>query len=381
MSLTATAQAILRARDADFAALARLAGLDPKRHFRGADLRGVEFGNDDLSGFDFRDADLSGANLLRARGVEPAMFLGCRFNAATRAPPGLLGPAKPDWADTIGRDDYGVFVTIQVPALRGKPVTQLLRWIPPGRFTMGSPKNEPGRYPHEGPAQEVTIGQGFWLFDTPCTQALWRAVMGKNPSRFKSADRPVETVSFNRVQTFLTRINRAMPGLDLILPSEAQWEYACRARTKAATYAGPMVIVGERNAPVLDAIAWYGGNSGYVFELKNGRNSSGWPGKQYPHDRAGTLPVALKAPNPWGLYDTLGNVWEWCPDHWHDRYADAPIDGSAWVDPSRSGAVGRVIRGGSWFNDAPSLRSASRIAGHPTYCDDDLGFRCARVQA
>jgi formylglycine-generating enzyme required for sulfatase activity len=381
MSLTATAQAILRARDADFAALARIAGLDPKRHFRGADLRGVDFGDDDLSGFDFREADVSGANLLRARGVEPAMFLGCRFDAATRAPRGLLGPEKPDWADSIGRDQYGVFVTIRVPALRGEPVVQRLRWIPPGRFSMGSPADEPGRYDREGPVHEVTIGAGFWLFDTPCTQALWRAVMDKNPSRFKSADRPVETVSFDDVQSFLTRINTAMPGLELSLPSEAQWEYACRAGTRDATYAGPMMILGDNNAPVLDAIAWYGGNSGRGFELKNGVDSSKWPGKQYPHERAGTRPVALKAPNPWGLYDMLGNVWEWCLDHWHGSYAGAPGDGSARLGSGPDSATYRVIRGLSWSDRARKVRAAYRDVYVPANRDDNLGFRCARVQA
>jgi formylglycine-generating enzyme required for sulfatase activity len=303
-----------------------------------------------------------------------------RSDGATQAPPGLLGPAKPDWADSIGRDQYGVFVTIRVPARRGKPVTQRLRWIPPGRFTMGSPADEPGRSDREGPVHEVTIGAGFWLFDTPCAQALWEAVMGENPSYFKSADRPVETVSCDDVQSFLTRINTAMPGLELSLPSEAQWEYACRAGTRDATYAGPMVILGANNAPVLDAIAWYGGNSGRGFDLKNGFDSSKFPGKQYPHERAGTRPVALKAPNPWGLYDMLGNVREWCLDHWRGSYEGAPGDGSAWLDAGPGSAALRVIRGGSWYDFARDVRAACRSGGGPAERFDFLGFRCARVQ-
>jgi formylglycine-generating enzyme required for sulfatase activity len=379
MTVSDKARAILRAGDADFAALARIAGLDPKRHFRGADWRRVDFGDDDLFGFDFTEADFGGADLSRARGLDPAMFVDARFDAATKAPPGLFGPAKPDWADAIGRDEFGVWVTIVVPALRGKPVTQRLRWIPPGEFMMGSPEDEPGRYDDEGPRHKVTIKDGFWMFDTPCTQALWRAVTGRNPSWFKTPMRPVENVSFHSVQSFLSRLNQRVPGLELELPSEAQWEYACRAGTDTATYAGPIEILGTNNVPVLDAIAWYGGNSGVEFELDNGDDASDWPKKQYPHTKAGTRPVATRAPNAFGLYDMLGNVWEWCADHWHDSHDGAPADGSARL--SGEGAADRVIRGGSWNDVARRLRAASRNRDDPSYRVVALGFRCVRVQA
>ncbi len=179
-------------------------------------------------------------------------------------------------------------------------------------------------------------------------------------------------------QDFVRRLNDLKPGLSLGLPSEARWEYACRAGTIEATYAGEMEIVGENNAPVLDAIAWYRGNSGVDFELENGFDSSNWPEKQYQHTRAGTHPVAQKAPNRWGLYDMLGNVWEWCEDHWHDSYTRAPRDGSAWLG---GGAARRVIRGGSWHDVARDARAACRDHDDPTDRDDDLGFRCARVQS
>jgi len=289
----------------------------------------------------------------------------------------LANGCPPDWASGWGQDRYGVFVEFTPRLNRG--VTQRLRWIPPGRFLMGSPENEPGRYDFEGPQHLVTLTQGFWLFDTPCTQALWEAVMSDNPSHFKSSTRPVEQVSWDQVQDFLKQINARLPGLDLALPSEAQWEYACRAGTETAIYSGELAILGENNAPALDPIAWYGGNSGVDFDLPNGYDSSGWPGKQYSHERAGTRPVGLKRANPWGLYDMLGNVWEWTQDHWHGDYRDAPTDGSAW-ERTEAGAD-RVIRGGSWFLLARHVRAASRSHFDPGNRDGHLGFRCARVQA
>ncbi len=286
----------------------------------------------------------------------------------------LVDGDPPEWASAWGEDRFGVYAAFTVEG-----VTQRMRWIAPGVFSMGSPKDEPGRYDDEGPVHTVTIAYGFWLFDTPCTQALWEAVTGDNPSRFKSPTRPVESVSFAAIGAFIEALNRRVDGLNLTLPSEAEWEYACRAGTDAATYAGPMTIRGEANAPVLDPIAWYRGNSGVDFDLDNGADSSGWPQKQHPHTRAGTRPVALKRANPWGLYDTLGNVWEWCADTWHDSYNSAPADGSAWIDADPGGEARRVLRGGSWGNDARFFRAAYRSFAHPVPRDDYTGFRCARV--
>ena len=173
-------------------------------------------------------------------------------------------------------------------------------------------------------------------------------------------------------------MNERVLGLDLSLPSEAQWEYACRAGTAAATYAGDLEILGERNAPVLDGIAWYGGNSGVGFNLDNGEDSSGWPEKQYPDSPSGTHPVGLKKANAFGLYDMLGNVWEWCADHWHETYEGAPVDGSAWL--SDGATADRVLRGGSWLAHARHVRAACRLLIHPEYRLDGVGFRCVRVQ-
>ena len=286
----------------------------------------------------------------------------------------LVAGCPPRWASGWGQDRYGAFVEFTL-----QEVTQRLRWIPPGRFWMGSPEEGPGRWENEGPRHQFTLSRGYWLFDTPCTQALWEAVMENNPSRFQSPTRPVENVSWNDVQNFLTRINARIPGLDLVLPSEAQWEYACRAGTETAIYAGALDILGENSAPALDSIAWYGGNSGVDFDLDDGYDSSSWPEKQYPHVKAGTRPVKLKRVNSWGLYDLLGNVWEWCQDHWHDSYQGAPTDGSAWENGAARAF--RVLRGGSWDNVARRVRAACRDASHPDGRLDEVGFRCARVRS
>jgi formylglycine-generating enzyme required for sulfatase activity len=225
---------------------------------------------------------------------------------------------------------------------------------------MGSPEDEPGRWEAEGPQHRVTIGRGFWLGDTPVTQGQYAAVAGQRPSYFQNAgDRaPVEQVSWDDCQAFCGKLPRFMTDFDTSfvfrLPTEAEWEYACRAGTTGALYTGPLTILGDNNGPELDAIAWYGGNSGVEYE--GGADSSNWKNKQFDHQRAGTHPVRQKRPNPWGLYDMLGNVLEWCEDGWHGSYQDAPTDGAAWAAEGSN----RVYRGGSWVGDARDCRCAYR---------------------
>ncbi len=275
---------------------------------------------------------------------------------------------RPGWATAIGRDRFGLWTAFEVEG-----VEQRLRWIPPGRFWMGSPEGEAGRWEDEGPRHLVTLSRGYWLADTACTQQLWEVVMGENPSRFQSPSRPVEQVSWEDCQTFLATLNRRVEGLDVRLPTEAEWEYGCRSGTETATYAGDLEIRGAHDAPVLDAIAWYGGNSGEKFDLEDGVDSSEWPEKQYPHRRAGTHPVAQKEANRWGLYDSLGNVEEWCSD-WFGSY-----EGEEVVDPQgpETGS-GRVIRGGSWSARARGVRAAFRLRYGPSIRWNSLGFRLAR---
>nr|VFJ95625.1 MAG: Formylglycine-generating enzyme, required for sulfatase activity, contains SUMF1/FGE domain [Candidatus Kentron sp. H]VFJ96249.1 MAG: Formylglycine-generating enzyme, required for sulfatase activity, contains SUMF1/FGE domain [Candidatus Kentron sp. H]VFK02382.1 MAG: Formylglycine-generating enzyme, required for sulfatase activity, contains SUMF1/FGE domain [Candidatus Kentron sp. H] len=284
----------------------------------------------------------------------------------TRHP--LADGCPPLWASGWGEDRQGIFVEFTVGE-----VIQRLRWVPPGEFPMGAAPDEPGRWDNEGPRHRVVLDRGYWLSDTPCTQALWQAVMEDNPSYFQSPNRPVESVNWARVNAFLAAIAGRIPDLHPVLPTEAQWEYACRAGIDAATYAGTMAILGANHAPILDAIAWYGGNSGVAFELDNGYDSTDWPEKQYPHGRVGTHPVGRKAPNPLGLYDMLGNVWEWCRDGRRD-YGNGSV-----TNPMGSMEMGvkRTVRGGSWNSSARNARAASRRWAEPDIHNASLGFRCA----
>jgi|GEM_PF-1257214 len=232
------------------------------------------------------------------------------------------------WASE-GEDQYGRWAMVRVAE-----VEQRMRWIGPGTFSMGSPASEPGRFDDEGPQHEVTLTAGYWLSETPCTQALWIAVMGDNPSRFPSPERPVEHLAWDDVQRFLDRLAQLLPGAPFGLPSEAQWEHACRAGTTSATY-GP-----------LDAIAWHWHNSGGT-----------------------TQAVGRKQPNAWGLHDMLGNIWEWCSDG-QRMFTHQPVS-----NPSGPKDRVRVCRGGSWGDDARFARSACRISYEPSYRYGSVGFR------
>jgi formylglycine-generating enzyme required for sulfatase activity len=236
---------------------------------------------------------------------------------------------------------------------------------------MGSPEAESERGSDEL-QHAVSLTHDYWMAESECTQTLWQRVMDSNPSYFVSAERPVETVTWPDVQMFLQRLNERVPGLRARLPTEAEWEYGCRAGTTSETYAGELKVLGMYNAPVLDDIAWYGGNGGIDFELDNGFDSSLWEDKQYPHETAGSHPVMRKQPNRWGMHDCLGNLWEWCQD-WFGRY-----DPEANVDPQGPmTGEGRVIRGGSWSNAAVDMRVANRNQGTPVDKALLLGFRIA----
>ena len=253
-----------------------------------------------------------------------------------RVPSLQANQSRPAWAIDAGQDKFGRWAEFALGDLR-----QRMRWLEPGVFTMGSPKGEAGRWDWEGPQHEVRLTKGFWLGDTPVTQALWTAAMGNNPSTFKDPERPVETVSWDDAQQFLNKMNARIPGLGLRLPTEAQWEYACRAGTHGPNYAG--------DARKLADIAWFSENSGRQ-----------------------THPVATKRCNDRGLYDMLGNVWEWCAAGQRSYTAKPVIDPAGPLDSAM-----RALRGGSWNFDARSARAANRYVLPRGYEGGSaFGFRC-----
>ena len=213
--------------------------------------------------------------------------------------------------------------------------------IEEGEFMMGS-----DGYGSVQPVHKVKISKPFYLGTYPVTQREWKAVMGENPSAFKGNDLPVERVSWNDVQEFIKKLNQK-EGADMYrLPSEAEWEYACRAGTTT------WYSFGDDESKLGD-YAWYDSNSGRK-----------------------THPVGQKMPNPWGLYGMHGNVWEWVQDLYHSNCNGAPTDGSAWESGSGSG---RVSRGGGWYLDARRCLSAYRGGGGDTVTRyDGLGFRLLR---
>lgn len=278
-------------------------------------------------------------------------------------------PASEDWATAMGRDHHGLWADAEILG-----VVQRFRYIPPGTVRVGSPPGEAGRVKAEGPMHQVTWTRGYWLADTPVTQALWQVVMGDNPSAFKSATRPVSNVSHHDCERFLRALEQRAAGLAPRLPTEAEWEYACRGGTETATWLGDLAIEGGNNAPLLDDIAWYSGNRGHGYDLADGEDISAWRERQYPNKQGGTRVVATRRANPFGLFDMLGNVWEWCVD------SDSPYESRDLIDPAPRSVSGtdRVLRGGSWDSDAWHVRAARRLALAPDSRYAYFGFRLAR---
>jgi formylglycine-generating enzyme required for sulfatase activity len=243
------------------------------------------------------------------------------------------------WADA-GYDNYGFWGIVTV-----KDIDILFRWIKPGKFLMGSPEEELERQDDEL-QHEVTLTGGFWMAETACTQELWEAVMGDNPSRFKGPQRPVEQVSWEDVMDFIEHLNSLREDLNLRLPTEAEWEYACRAGTTSPFSFGSNITTSQVNYDP------YGKESEGLY-------------------RGETLDVKALPCNQWDLHQMHGNVWEWCLD-WYGGYKPGSI-----VDPigPLDGRY-RVMRGGCCHScGAKVCRSANRAEQYPDFQGGQNGFR------
>jgi len=238
--------------------------------------------------------------------------------------------------------------------------------IPPGTFIMGAPEEESGSKDNERPQHQVRV-PSFYMGRYPITQAQWQAVaalpqikgkLNPNPSSFKGANRPVERVSWDDAVEFCSRLSNHTKR-DYRLPSEAEWEYACRAGTTTPFHFGETITTDVAN---YDGKSTYGNGPKGVYRGET--------------TEVGSFGVA----NNFGLYDMHGNVREWCQDEWHDSYEGAPMDGSAWQSANAS-SDGRMLRGGSWADHPVICRSAYRYGSFADFSNDFYGFRVACAAA
>lgn len=263
------------------------------------------------------------------------------------------------WTSDYGQDQHGLWqaLTLKKPPhlIKGQDkerygdsteVRYVFRWIPAGTFWMGSPDDEKGRYEDED-YHSVTLSKGFWLGETPVTQALYEVITGQNPSQFKGYELPVERVSWDDAQAFIKQLHSLHPDLKVRLPWEAEWEYACRAGTTTAFNVG--------NEISLD-LANYRGTWDDKDQWGEGAKQATTPIKSYPC-------------NAWGLYDMHGNVWEWCEN--------STIDPIPVLTQSKTSKRLHIMRGGSWNSRGRRLRSAMRDRDPSNYKDGRIGFRLA----
>ena len=271
----------------------------------------------------------------------------------TDAPPEVPAPVPPSDRQVEEARRAAVDATIEIAL--GHGVTMSLNFIPAGEFMMGSPIDEEGRQEEEDPQHRVRITQPFYMAVHQVTQAQYQEIMGTNPSKFKGKTNPMENIPCKAAIEFCKRLS-AKTGRAFSLPTEAQWEYACRAGSSTAFYFGDMDCSVD--------------GAGLIYDEH--LESHAW----YHHNSADTThPVGLKSPNPWGLYDMCGNVWEWCLDWYReDYYQQSPMD-----DPPGPDAyymiTTRVTRGGCWGGNPANCRSAVRDRDVPEYRRNYLGFR------
>jgi formylglycine-generating enzyme required for sulfatase activity len=253
-------------------------------------------------------------------------------------------------------------------------------FIPGGTFLMGSPEDEKGRSNNESPQHSVTV-PSFFISEFLITQAQWAVVakmqpftikLEMNPARFKDNDRPVETISWFDAVEFCQRLSR-QTRRTYRLPSDAEWEYACRAGTTTPFHCGETITTDLANYDNNTEIRWDGEPDADLanYDNKTEIRLDGEPKVIY---LAKTTPVDTFSPNAFGLYDMHGNVWEWCLDHGHENYEGAPIDGSAWIDKYNNSS--RIVRGGAFADKSYNCRSAVRDYFYtPSNRYSYIGFR------
>jgi formylglycine-generating enzyme required for sulfatase activity len=245
-----------------------------------------------------------------------------------------------------------------------------LVYVPPGSFVMGSDSGDE----NDKPAHRVTIGKGFYMGKYEVMQAQWQAVMGANPSYFKGDNLPVEKVSWDGAQKFIQKLNSMSDDFIYRLPSEAEWEYACRAGTTTEFAFVSSEVEFDSTVSKLSLQSpprWLSSKQAnfsddlYPWRAQKGRA------------RGKTTPVGNFQANAFGLYDMHGNVSEWCQDYYYESYNGAPTDGSAWLSGKKSKF--RVLRGGGWYSPVYDLRTANHNGYFPERHSDGVGLRVVAV--
>jgi formylglycine-generating enzyme required for sulfatase activity len=378
-----SARKVGEAETENFAELIRLSGLDPKRHLRFADWSDIDFSGADLRGFDFTGARLHGCRFDGAR-IAGARFDQAELGMVER----MTGPWRRDnphapgvvtevanlreaadwrefaagWQRTAGSPDSDAHLPVGA-IFTDAPVAPEMIVVPSGAFMMGSPPDETERRDSEGPRHPVTIAEPFAIGRCAVTFAEWDAFVAAERGARRPGDegwgredRPVINVDWDDAKAYVAWL-RKVTGKDYRLLTEAEWEYASRAGTETPFWWGSSISTDQAN---------YDGNYTYRGGTKG----------EYQKK---TLPVKSFAPNPWGLYQVHGNVWEWTEDGWHDNHANKPDDLKASARPWTAGSTVRVLRGGSWDYYPDWLRSANRFRSTPGLRSNRLGFRVART--
>jgi formylglycine-generating enzyme required for sulfatase activity len=370
-------KAVLARPKADVAELARIAGLDPRRDFIGADFRNFDFGAADLANFNFSRADLSGADFTHAKNIDTIVFVDAKTEGAKGLPSGRVVQDAPDLPILI-RIPAGSFL-MGTPAAENKrekapeelvaESTPQRRMTIPKPFLLGKTPVTVGQFDRFAVATNYKIEPGAYTYE-PDEKGKWNYKHRdnrdwRNPGFPQTDDHPVVCVNHGDALAYLDWLSE-LTNKPYRLPSEAEWEYAARAGTTAARFWGDGRDEATRYAKVADAALmrvmkrefdperFFSGDSGYPF----------------------TAPVGHFLPNPFGLYDMLGNVWEWMADHWTEKLSNLPKNGTPYAT---SDSAGCALRGGAWIGDPRIVRAGIRLRSDSGDRNLNVGFRVART--